>query len=86
MEITSTKSIQDFKSQLKEMPVEVLQGQSLVQQGAIHALSTLMQIGCTEANATAILASLRENSRLIREETARRGRPELFETDQTGFH
>lgn len=74
-----------FKAQIASMPDSQLLAQDLVQQGAIHAVSFLLKHGCTEATAADMLASLRENARLIREEATRRGRPQLFEQDQTVF-
>lgn len=59
-----------------------LVGQELLQQGAIHVISTLLNIGCTEENAHAILASLRENTDRVRNEIERRGKVSLFKEDQ----
>lgn len=69
----------------QRMPDEVLVAQDLVQQGAVHAVSYLLQQGCSEAVAVEMLASLRENARLIREEAQRRGKPSLFSQDQMVF-
>ncbi|MFY4713448.1 hypothetical protein ACVCH0_01035 [Burkholderia glumae] len=69
----------------RNMPDQVLIAQDLVQQGAVHAISYLLQNGCTEEIATQMLTSLRENARLIREEAARRGTG-LFERDQVAFN
>lgn len=74
-----------FRAQIADMPDEVLLAQNLVQQGAVHAVSWLLANGCTEGTAADMLASLRENARLIREEARRRGKPELFDRDQTAF-
>ena len=74
-----------FRARIADMPDEVLLAQTLVQQGAVHAVSWLLANGCTEDTAADILASLRENARLIREEARRRGKPELFDRDQTAF-
>ncbi|MBU6492186.1 MAG: hypothetical protein KGL61_05190 [Burkholderiales bacterium] len=67
------------------MPDEMLVAQDLVQQGAVHAISFLLQNGCNERTATQMLASLRENARHIREEADRRG-ASLFEQDQVAFN
>lgn len=72
--------------ELRMMTDEQLLAQDLVQQGAVHALSTLLKSGCTEAMATDMLQSLRGNAKRIRDEAARRGKQELFEGDQTGFN
>ena len=69
----------------RRMPDEVLVAQDLVQQGAVHAVSYLLQNGCSEAVAAEMLASLRENARLIRDEAQRRGKPSLFSKDQVVF-
>lgn len=74
-----------FRAEIRAMPDAQLMAQDLVQQGAVHAVSFLLNHGCSEQAAIDMLASLRENARLIREEAARRGRPRLFERDQTAF-
>jgi len=68
-----------------EMPDELLIAQDLVQQGALHAISYLLQHGCNEETATQMLTSLRQNASYIRMEAKRRGKP-LFDHDQTSFH
>ncbi len=70
---------------LRAMPDEQLLAQDLVQQGAVHALSSLLKIGCTEANVADMLMSLRENAQRIRDEATRRGKPNMFAFDQTAF-
>lgn len=77
---------QDFAGQIREMPEEVLIAQHLVQQGAIHALSTLLSQGCEQNTAEQMLQSLRTNAQALRDESVRRGTPELFSQDQTAFH
>ncbi|MFP3637618.1 hypothetical protein [Paraburkholderia sp. SIMBA_054] len=72
-------------AELRDMPDHMLAVQDLVQQGAVHAVSFLLQNGCNEQTATQMLASLRENSRHIREEASRRGSP-LFEQDPLAFN
>lgn len=72
-------------AEYREMPDQVLFAQSLVQQGAIHAISYLLQTGCTEETGTQMLASLRENARHIGDEASRRGM-NLFERDQLAFN
>jgi len=74
-----------FKKLLVSMPDAQLLVQDLVQQGAVHAISSLLAQGCTEERAATMLASLREMAVLIRQEAARRGKPSLFERDQTPF-
>lgn len=75
-----------FKAEIRSMSDQHLIAQDLVQQGAVHACSFLLTHGCTEHAARAMLESLRENARLIREEAARRGRPSLFPVDQVYGH
>lgn len=72
-------------AELREMPDEGLIAQCFVQQGAVHAVSWLLANGCNEEQAGAMLASLRTNANLIRQEAKRRGKPELFHEDQTAF-
>jgi len=69
----------------RDMPDELLLAQDLVQQGAVHAITFLLQNGCNEETAAQMLASLRQNAQHIREEAARRGKP-LFERDQMTFN
>lgn len=72
-------------SALRDMPDEVLIAQDLVQQGAVHAISYLLQHGCNEETAVQMLVSLRQNASCIREEAKRRGKP-LFDGDQMTFN
>lgn len=72
-------------TQYRVMPNEELVAQSLVQQGAVHAVSFLLQNGCNEETATQMLASLRTNAQHIREEADRRG-VNLFGQDQVAFN
>ena len=72
-------------SQYRDMPEEILMAQNLVQQGAIHAVSFLLQHGCTEEKALQMLASLKANSQDIRNEAKRRG-SNIFEQDQIAFN
>lgn len=74
-----------FVAEIRKMPDSMLMAQDLVQQGAINVVAWLLRQGCTEQNAAAALDSLRENAKLIRDEARRRGKPSLFDRDQTGF-
>jgi hypothetical protein len=74
-----------FVAQVRGLDDAHLLAQEISQQGAVHAISTLLAAGCTEDNAVAMLASLREAAGVIRDERKRRGSNPLFETDQTGF-
>lgn len=85
MATLSNASIDEFTAEIGAMSDAVLVAQSLVQQGAVNAIGFLLKHGCTEALATDMLASLRTNARLIREEAVKRGKPNLFADDQTGF-
>lgn len=77
---------QDFKAGMPGMADEELLAQDLVQQGAIHAVSYLLTNGCNEETATMMLKSLRENAKLLRVEADHRGKPSLFDRDQTVFN
>ena len=59
---------EEFRVHIQSMADEVLIAQDLVQQGAINAIGFILQHGCTEETAANMLASLRENGKLIREE------------------
>lgn len=63
-----------------------LMAQELVQQGAVHAISTLLRQGCQEQTALQMLEDLRMNCQLIREEFVRRGMTPNFEQDQLNFN
>ena len=78
-------SCPDIRRRLRELDDVGLGASQLVQQSAIHALSTLLKMGCNEQSAVNMLTSLRENMKLFRQEAARRGKPDLFPVDQTGF-
>lgn len=86
IEEISAQGAPAFSKELRAMADEQLLAQQLVQQGAVHALSTLLKIGCTESNAADMLASLRHNAQQIRKEAQRRGKPDLFVSDQTAFN
>ena len=86
IEEMSSEGMRAYAEQLQAMPDEQLIAQELVQQGAVHALSHLLKLGCTEATVQAMLASLRENAQRIRDEASRRGKPSLFAHDQTNFN
>jgi hypothetical protein len=78
----------------REQRLEMLRGmdhgellaQEVSQQGAIHAVSFLLQHGCSESTALQMLSSLREFAGEIRAEHARRGTEPVYETDQTAFN
>lgn len=72
-------------SAVRDMSDAMLIAQDLVQQGAVHAISYLLQHGCNEETATHMLSSLQQNSSYIRTEAKRRGKP-LFDHDQTTFN
>lgn len=71
-----------FRAEIQSMSDQQLIAQDLVQQGAVHAVSFLLKHGCTKHTARAMLESLQENARLVRDEAARRGRSALFASDQ----
>ena len=80
--IGNLQSIHGFKQHLASMDDTQLIAQDLTQQGAIHAVATLITWGPNVANAHKMLDELRRNAQLIREEAARRGREALFPVDQ----
>lgn len=85
-DIENETSRDQFLAGIRAMDDSELMAQELVQQGAIHAISTLLANGCTEELAGQMLASLRENAASIRHEVARRGAHVLFQQDQIEFH
>lgn len=70
---------------VRNMSDAMLIAQDLVQQGAVHAISYLLQHGCNEETAVQMLVSLRQNASCLREEAKRRGKP-LFDGDQMTFN
>lgn len=82
----SALGIEHFKTELRAMDDASLLAQDLVQQGGVHALSSLLKLGCTENIALKMIASMRQCAMLIRIEAERRGKPSLFASDQTEFH
>lgn len=50
-----------------------LQAQELVQKGAMHVLTVLLRVGCTEANARSMLDSCGEFASKVSAECRRRG-------------
>lgn len=74
------------RQQLASLEYHDLLAQDLVQQGAVHALSTLLTIGCDEQNAIEMMASLRFSAQLIRDEFNKRGLKPAFTNDQTNFN
>lgn len=79
-------SEQERKEIFKKLDDCDLVAQDLVQQGAIHALSTLLKAGVNEMNAAEMLNGLRINAGLIRAEFERRGHEPIFSKDQTNFN
>lgn len=77
---------EEFIRELRTMDDSQLVAQQLIQQGAVHAVAWLLRHGPNEQTATSMLASLRENMGLVREEANRRGLVNLFIDDQTGFN
>lgn len=81
-EISITSGIAEFTRAVRDMPAEQLIAQSLVQQGAVHAVSFLAARGGGLMEARDMLASLRQSADIIRAEAARRGTHEPFPVDQ----
>ena len=84
-EIESMPAGTDFPALINALADDALVAQQIVQQGAIHAISSLISMGCTEENAISMLADLRKQMGHIRTESIRRGITQLFDTDQTAF-
>jgi hypothetical protein len=84
IENSRTMDPAQLQATLEAMDEPQLIGQGLVQQGAVHAISYLIKIGCTEENAAVMLASLRSQGKLVTAEAARRGLPH-FQNDQIAF-
>lgn len=74
------------KKDLAAMDDTSLVAQDLVQQGAIHALSTLIQMGTNENNAIGMLCNLKAHASIIRDEFQRRNQQPVFNEDQTKFN
>lgn len=74
-----------FEAEIRKMETPALIAQQCVQQGAIHGIAFILKHGMSEVVAIEMLASLRRNMQLIREEAVRRGAGDLFPADQTGF-
>lgn len=66
IEEVSAKGASSFVKEIRAMQDGQLLAQQFVQQGAVHALSTLLKIGCTESNVVDMLDSLRQNAQHIR--------------------
>lgn len=77
-EITTLPDSADLRAHCIGLSDSELLAQQLVQQGAVHALTTLISLGCNEANAAAMLASLNENDRMIADVAKARGVSLLF--------
>lgn len=74
----------DFGPHCRAMDEPGLMAQQLVQQGAIHALETLLMHGCTEQTVQDMLASLRSNMLVIEAVAREKGFKRLFaESDGT---
>lgn len=78
-------TVESASAAFAKLDIPELHAQEITQQGAIHAIATLLQAGCTEANAMEMLVSLRANAELIRQEFGRRGVDPIFDQDQTQF-
>ena len=68
----------DLRATLEPMDEPELMAQQIVQRGAMHALETLVEIGCTEQNAQDMLASLRSNMLVIEAVARDKGFTRLF--------
>lgn len=73
MNIVNAGSHDYLKAAIKDFSEPQLVGQELVQQGAIHVLSFLLEEGVTQELAKATLESLRTSMSIVRAEFERRG-------------
>ena len=80
------KTDAQIREMLKSLDDSELMAQELVQQGAVNAISTLLELGCNTRKAMQMVDNLRCLAQFIREEAKRRGKTALFEIDQTGAH
>ena len=68
----------DLRATLEPMDESELMAQQIVQQGAMHALETLVAHGCNEQTAQDMLASLRSNMLVIEAVARDKGFTRLF--------
>lgn len=71
----------DLRATLEPMDESELMAQQIVQQGAVHALETLLTHGCTEQTVQDMLASLRSNMLVIEAVARDKGFTRLFAED-----
>lgn len=69
---------EDLRTTLMAMDHPELIAQQITQQGAMHALETLLTHGCTVQTANGMLASLRSNMQMIEAVTRDKGFTPLF--------
>lgn len=73
----------DDETEIARMSNDELLAQNVAQQAAIYALSRLLAMGCTTANAERLREGARRNSLAIREEATRRaGIDSLLSTEE----
>jgi hypothetical protein len=72
---------EDLRTTLMAMDQPELMAQQITQQGAMHALETLLMHGCTERTANDMLASLRSNMLVIEAVARDKGFTPLFAND-----
>jgi hypothetical protein len=72
---------QELRAHCMTLGEPELLGQQLVQQGARHAVSTLLANGCSSAFARGMLDSLRRNAEIIAEVAESKGFSRLFDAE-----
>jgi hypothetical protein len=78
------RTSENLRATLEPMDEPELMAQQIVQQGAVHALETLLTHGCTEQVAQDMLASLRSNMLVIEAVARDKGYTLLFADDAAG--
>lgn len=71
---------------LKALADEQLVAQDLIHYGSIHAINYLLATEFTREHALQMLATLRVNSQVLRNEAQRRGKPELLPSNEIALH
>lgn len=74
---------EDQRTTLMAMNQPELMAQQITQQGAMHALTTLLENGCSEQLAQDMLASLRSNMLVIEAVARDKGFTPLFANDDS---
>lgn len=89
MAVEASMHVGNYES-LKKVIAEAneigLLSQDIANQAALHAISHLLNIGLTEANAVQMLTIIKKQIEILNDEYMRRGMKPAFKTNQTNFH